>query len=98
MANEPVTVTKDLIPATDKGDPVLTRLQNEAMGAIDILHGDLTHADYKAHQAAAFGLLDRAGYGSKGASGGSVVVNINLAKVADGLRQVAEIGFGNGGK
>jgi hypothetical protein len=89
----------DSLPAPVGADPVIQRLQNEAMGAIDILHNDLTHADYKAHQSAAFGILDRAGYGAKGGGvGGSVVVNINLAKVADGLRQVAEIGFGNGGK
>jgi hypothetical protein len=80
-------------------DPILDELKHEAHGAIEVLHNDLSHPDYKARQTAAKELLDRAGYSAKGKDDAKppMIINLNLGRLVEGLRQVGEIGFERSG-
>jgi hypothetical protein len=84
--------------ALDPTRPPEELLDGEVPLAIQVLHNDFTHPDYKARQSAATKILEiapkTAALAAKRNAAPQVVVQLNLDHVAQGLRQVAEIGLG----
>lgn len=70
------------------------RLKEVSLQAIETLENDLTNSDWKARQAAANSVLVKAGHSGEKEKEVGNIVNINLGRITDGLREVDAMGFG----
>jgi hypothetical protein len=80
---------KDVVARTNK------KIQVTAENSIEIIRNELKSTDPKIRLAAASKGLEVANYGGKSGGNSSVVVNINMEKLADGLREIRKVGFKN---